>query len=76
MKVEVVGKLRGKSKQGNEYIIVDCLSDYKGDNCSGKRTERVFLSVADYDFDEILVGEEYNIDRDNRGYVIGFDPVF
>ena len=76
MKVEVIGKFQGKSNKGNDYIIVDTLCPYRGDNCEGMRTDRVFLNPLDTRYSDIEVGATYNIDRDSGGYIIGFEKVY
>ena len=78
MKVRVVGKesVSGTSKKtGKAFAATIVHLSFKKARCEGSAVESVWLDPADCPVADIVVGKDYNLDRDSRGYVIGFDPM-
>lgn len=78
MKIKVYGKahMEGTSKKTNRpYNLNQVHYLGKAPNVEGQSAETLFLDAKDYPIDTIVVGLEYNVEFNNRGYVVGFDPV-
>lgn len=78
MKIKVLGKfhMQGTSKKsGNPYNLNQIHYLGKARGVEGQSAETQFLDARDYPYDQIILGLEYNIEFDNRGYVVGFEPV-
>lgn len=78
MKVRVVGKesASGTSKKtGKAFAATIAHVSFKKTRCEGNAVESVWLDPTDYPIADIVVGKDYNLDRDSRGFVIGFDPM-
>ena len=76
MKVVVIGKenVSGVSrKTGKPFDSNVVHIAYKKDRVDGQAVETVWLSPASYPLAGIQVGKVYNLDRDSRGFVCGFD---
>lgn len=75
MKVSVVGKehVSGISKKtGKPFDNNLAHISYSKAGVTGAATEVLWLDVADFPLDSIHVGRTYDLDRDNRGYMINF----
>lgn len=78
MKIKVYGKahLEGTSKKtGRPYNLNQVHYLGKAPNVEGQSAETMFLDPAMYPIETIVVGMEYNVEWNNRGYVVGFEPV-
>ena len=78
MKVMVVGKesASGTSKKtGKAFAATIAHISFKKAKCEGSAVESVWLDPVEHPMETVIVGKTYNLDRDNRGYVIGFEPV-
>lgn len=78
MKIKVYGKahLEGTSKKtGRPYNLNQVHYLGKAQNVEGQSAETMFLDPTLYPIDTIVVGLEYNVEWNNRGYVVGFEPV-
>jgi hypothetical protein len=78
MVVHVVGKrhLSGTSKKtgrafDNTVLYVTC----KQSGVDGFGVDTLWLSPVDYPVESIHLDSDYDVDRDNRGYIIGFYAV-
>lgn len=77
MKVTVVGKrhLAGKSrKTGNDFdnnLVYVTVKQY---GVEGLSVDTLWLKSHEYPLDTINVGTVYDVDRDSRGYIVGFTP--
>lgn len=78
MKIKVIGKahLHGVSKRtGNPYDFIQLHYNGTARDVIGTAALQVNLDPSLTRFDEIIVGEEYNLVFDNRGYIVEFSPV-
>lgn len=78
MKVTVVGKehMSGTSKKsGKEYSNTIAHITYKKNGLDGLAADTVWLDDKTYPLASIQVGKTYDLDRDGRGFVIGFELV-
>lgn len=78
MQAMLLGKVHrsGVSKKsGNAYDNTVVYVSYPSRGIEGQVTEEIWLSGRDYPVHALTIGEIYNIDRDNRGRVVGFDRV-
>ena len=78
MKIKVMGKahVRGIAKKsGNPYdcAVVHYASRARG--VEGEAAKTVWLDNAVYPYDTIRVGCEYNLEFDDGGYAVAFDPI-
>lgn len=76
MKVMVVGKesASGTSrKSGKAFAATIAHVSFKKARCEGQAVESVWLDPVEHPAESIVVGKTYNLDRDSRGFVIGFD---
>lgn len=78
MKVKVMGKahLEGVSKKtGKPFNLNQVHFMAKARGVEGLSSERQFLDSKAYPYDQIVVGLEYNLERDGGGFVVEFEPV-
>ena len=78
MKVMVIGKeyISGTSKKTGKPFEANLVHvSYKKNGVEGQAVEGIFLDPNTYPLSGIQVGKVYNVDRDNRGYLVSFDPV-
>ena len=78
MRVKVIGKeyASGTSKKtGKDFAATVAHISFKKNKCEGVAVESVWLDPVTYPMGDIVVGKDYNLDRDGRGFVIGFDPM-
>lgn len=76
MKVTVVGKEHAEGiskKNGKPYSSTKVHVTHKQNRIEGLAAEVVWLDAASYPLDSVQVGKVYDLDRDNRGYVIDFE---
>lgn len=77
MKITVYGKahLEGVAKKtGNPYNFNQVHYLGKARGVIGQAALTLALDPSDYPIDRIEVGKEYNVEFDNRGYVVDFSP--
>lgn len=75
MKIKVYGKahMEGVSKKtGNPYNFNQVHYLGKARGVDGQAAMTLMLDPKDYPIGSIVVGEEYNVEFDNRGYVVEF----
>ena len=75
MRIKVYGKshLEGIAKKtGNPYNFNQVHYLGKARNVEGQAALTLALDPRDYPIDRIEVGKEYDVEFDQRGYVIGF----
>ena len=78
MKIKVIGKahLRGVSKKsGNAYDFIQVHYNGKSRGVEGQAALTLSLDPADHPMDSVIVGGDYNVEFDNRGYIQEFTPV-
>ena len=78
MKVTVVGKrhLSGTSrKTGNPFNNTVVYVTMSQSGVDGLSVDSLWLDAVEHPSDGIKVGGVYDVDRDARGYIIGFNPV-
>ena len=78
MKIKVIGKahLQGTSKKtGNPYDFIQVHYNGKARGVEGVAALTLSLDPRDYPFADVIVGGEYNVECDNRGYIVEFLPV-
>lgn len=78
MKIKIEGKqhLVGTSRKTGkpyDFIAVYYLGKQRG--VEGLASQQVSLDPTDVEYEKIIVGMEYNLEFDNRGYPVSFDPV-
>ena len=77
MKIRVYGKahLEGTAKKtGKAYNFNQVHYLGKARGVEGHAAMTLALDPAEYPIDKIVVGKDYNVEFDNRGYVVAFDP--
>lgn len=77
MKITVYGKahLEGVAKKtGNPYNFNQVHYLGKARGVIGQAALTLALDPSDYPIDRIEVGKAYNVEFDNRGYVVDFSP--
>ena len=78
MKIKVIGKahLRGTSKKtGNPYDFIQVHYNAPARGVEGLGAMTANFDPALYPFADVVVGCEYNLEVDNRGYPVSFLPV-
>ena len=78
MKITVRGKahMEGTSKKtGRPYNMNQIHYLGRSPFVEGECAETLFLDPAIYPLDTIIVGMEYDVEFNNRGYVVSFTPV-
>ena len=76
MKAVVLGKeyASGTSKKtGKPFAATVVHVSFKKNKVEGQAVDSVWLDPVSYPVESILVGKTYDIDRDARGFVVGFD---
>lgn len=77
MVVKVVGKeaIKGVSKRtGKAFDNTLAHVTYTTSSVEGVKTEVIWLPAAEYPLSNIAVGCDYDLDRDNRGFILNFSP--
>lgn len=77
MRIKVYGKahLEGVAKKsGNPYNFNQVHYLGKARGVEGQAALTLALDSFDYPIDRIEVGREYDVEFDNRGYVVAFAP--
>ena len=78
MKINVIGKahLQGTSKKsGKPYNFVQVHYNGPARGVEGLAAQTLMLDPALYPVESISVNSTYNVEFDNRGFVVGFDQV-
>lgn len=78
MKVTVIGKefVSGTSKKTQKDFASNVVHvSHKKNGVEGLAVDSVWLDPQSYPLNEITVGKVYDIDRDSRGFVCGFEQV-
>ena len=78
MKVKVLGKeyVSGTSKKtGKDFAGTVVHVSHKKNGVDGLAVEAIWLDPVSYPLSSVVVGAEYEVDRDNRGYLLSFEPV-
>ena len=78
MKIKVIGKahLKGNSKKtGNDYDFIQVHYIGRARGVEGHAALTLSLDPCEYSFADVIVGGEYNVEFDNRGYIVEFLPV-
>ena len=78
MKIRVIGKahMNGTSKRtGNPYDFIQVHYNGPARGVTGLAALTVNLDPAMVRFDSITVPGDYNVEFDNRGYPVTFEPV-
>jgi len=76
MKVTVLGKeyASGTSKKtGKDFAAMVVHVSHKKNGVDGLSVDSIWLDSASYPLSDIIVGKVYNVDYDNRGYVLAFE---
>ena len=77
MKVNLIGKeyVSGTSKKTGKAFSANIVHvSYRKNGVEGTAVESLWLDPVSYPLDKLEVGKPYDIDRDSRGFVCGFDP--
>lgn len=78
MKIKVIGKahLQGTSKKtGKPYDFIQVHYNGKAYGVEGLAALTLSMNPQDYPFADVIIGAEYNVEFDNRGYIVEFLPV-
>ena len=78
MKIKVIGKahLEGKSKRtGNDYNFNQVHYTGPDKGVEGIAALTLFLDPGIIPYADIKLNAEYDVEFNNRGYVVGFTPV-
>ena len=78
MKIKVIGKahLKGTSKKtGNPYDFIQVHYNGRAYGVEGVAALTLSLDPKDYPFADVVVGGDYNVEFDRRGYIVEFLPV-
>lgn len=78
MKIKVMGKVHREGiakKSGNPYNFNEIHYLGKSFGVEGMAAQTATLDAIDYPYHSIVVGQEYNIEFDRRGFVVDFTPV-
>lgn len=77
MKVFLVGKERasGIRKDGSSYDNVFAHVNFSRRSIEGYGCDTVMLNPRKFPFDDLIIGAEYDFDRNSKGYVDYFDLV-
>jgi len=76
MKVTVIGKdhISGTSKKtGKPYDLNVVHITSKRNGVDGLAADQIMLDPKTYPLEGIQLGKAYNLDRDGRGFVCGFE---
>lgn len=78
MRIKVYGKAHREGvakKTGNPYNFNQVHYLGKARGVEGLAAQTLALDPIDYPISRIEVNREYDVEFDNRGYVVSFDPV-
>lgn len=78
MKIKVIGKqhMEGTSKKtGQPYNFNSIHFNAPARGVDGLAAQTVNLDPALYPFSDVIIGAEYELDFDQRGYCVSFRPV-
>lgn len=78
MKIKVIGKahLKGTSKKtGKDYDFIQVHYNGRARDVDGLAALTLSLDPREYPFADVVVGGDYNVEFDNRGYIVEFLPV-
>ena len=78
MKIKVIGKAHLKGigkKNGQPYDFIQVHYNGKARGVEGVAALTLSLDPKDYAFDSVVVGADYSVEFDNRGYIVEFTPV-
>ena len=78
MKAKIVGIARRKGiskKSGEAYDNANVFVTYKEFGTQGLSTAKLFIKAADFDLDRLSVGQECEFDRNEAGFLCGFDLI-
>ncbi len=78
MRMEVIGKAlkQGTNRKTNTpYSATVVYATYPMAGVEGAACEDIWVDSALMPFERIYVGSIYDVDRDGRGFLIGFVPV-
>ncbi len=78
MKIKVIGKAHreGTSKRtGNDYNFNQVHYNAPARGVEGIAAKTFSLDPGAFPYGSIQVGSEYNVEFDERGYVVAFEPV-
>lgn len=76
MKVTVIGKeyVSGTSKKTGKPFAANVVHiSHKKNGVEGMAVDSVWLDPASYPLPDIQVNKVYDIDRDGRGFICGFE---
>ncbi len=76
MKVMLIGKEHRSGtakKTGKDYNLTFAHVAFNKNGCDGQAVETIALDATTYPAAALKVGDVYEVDRDNRGYVIAFE---
>lgn len=78
MKIQIEGKarLKGTSRRtGNDYDFVQVHYLGKARGVEGLAAKTLNLDPKDYPLEDIVINGVYDVEFDDRGYVVGFELV-
>ena len=78
MKIKVIGKahLKGTSKKtGNDYDFIQVHYNGRARGVDGLAALTLSLDPREHPFADVIVGADYSVEFDNRGYIVEFLPV-
>ena len=76
MKVTVLGKeyASGTSKKtGKDFAATVVHVSHKKNGVDGLSVDSIWLDLVSYPLSDIIIGKIYDADRDDRGYILGFE---
>lgn len=74
MKATIVGFKKFTGKDNRKWVNIGCI--YKDVNATGGNFANAVIASDENNLSAILVpGNEYNMDFDNRGRLLGIDPI-
>lgn len=78
MKIKVIGKahMEGTSKKtGRPYNLYQVHYNAPARGIEGVAARSAMIDPSFIPYDKIIIGNMYNLEFDNAGYVLCFDPV-
>lgn len=72
MHAVLLGKVRrnGKSKSGKPYDFTVCSVSYSAFGVEGSQAARVIVDARMIQYDALKIGDHYDFDYDNKGYLL------